>query len=226
MSPEAKKTSALQGEARQTEVDSAVPPSPPRRVRLTVARAAGVGAVLVGALLLALLAPGWLSDQPLASVNADFPGGFAVPVDSSIPEFTGRFVQGSVEPYGEVFSNFDLYGRITVLLVWASWDSASVEWLDQLQLMRLTRYFDEPINWVGVAFHDQMAAAQQVVDQTRTTDWPHLWLSQEPRGAEVSLRKLGFSWVPGLYVFDAQGQLRFMGWSPTELPKIIDYLSE
>lgn len=187
-------------------------------------RLVGAAAGLMIALLVVVVATAWLADRRLPAVNPDFPGGFAVPIGGVMPDFSASMVQGSVAPYGTVFSNFDLFGRVSVIIVWASWDPLSVEWLDQLQMMRLSRYYDLPVNWVGVSYHDREADAQRVVESTRTMDWPHLWLPQEPTAGSPSLRQLGFSWAPAIYVFDPQGQLRYMGWSPTEMDEMLEEL--
>lgn len=187
-------------------------------------RLIGIGAALIIALIALIAIVAWQANRGVPAVNPDFQGGFAVPVGGAIPQFSSSFVQGSVAPYGTVFSNFDLYGRISVIIVWSSWDPLSVEWLDQLQLMRLTEFYEMPVNWVGVNYHDKLAEAQQVVEQTRTMDWPHLWLPQEPDADSASLLQLGISWVPAIYVFDPQGHLRYMGWSPAEMGEILERL--
>lgn len=190
-----------------------------RRGYLLFAGIAGVIALLLIATVVTIR-----SNRGLAAVNPDFPGSIGIIAGDIIPEFTAAMVQGAVDPYGTVFSSYDLFGKVSVVIVWASWDAVSVEWLDQLQLMQLTQFNDLPVNWIGVNYHDNREDAMEVIDQTQSGHWPHLRLPREPASDSEALRRLGISWVPAVYVFDEADRLRYVGWSPSEMEEILGEL--
>jgi DsbE subfamily thiol:disulfide oxidoreductase len=119
-----------------------------------------------------------------------------VRVDRPLPELEGPTVQG-----GEV-APADYAGHVVVVNFWATWCAPCEEEQPTLQQV-WSEYRDRGVDFVGVNYRDDSAAAAAWIDRFGVT-YPSV--KDEPGGWADDFALRG---APTTYVADASGRIRF-----------------
>ena len=137
-----------------------------------------------------------------------------VRVDRPLPALGGTTVQGAE------ISPADYAGHVTVVNFWATWCGPCRQEQPALQQV-WTQYRDRGVEFVGVDYRDDAAAAGAWIDEFGVT-YPSV--SDAPGGWADDFALRG---APTTFVADASGRIRFQitgAISPDELSSVLDEL--
>ncbi len=137
-----------------------------------------------------------------------------VRVDRPLPALAGRTVQGAE------ISPSDYAGHVTVVNFWATWCDPCEEEQPALQQV-WTEYRERGVDFVGVNYRDDSAAASAWIDRFGVT-YPSV--ADAPGGWADDFALRG---APTTYIADADGRIRFQISGPAtadELSSVLDEL--
>ena len=137
-----------------------------------------------------------------------------VRVDRPLPPLAGATVQGAE------ISPADYAGHVTVVNFWATWCGPCRQEQPALQQV-WTQYRDRGVEFVGVDYRDDAAAAGAWIDEFGVT-YPSV--ADAPGGWADDFALRG---APTTYIADAAGRIRFLitgAVSPDELSSVLDEL--
>ena len=173
-------------------------------------RRGGRVAVLVVFAVLAIAGAGWLL-RPTSDPRAE--GGVAE-IEEPFPGLVGEAVVGPpVDTAEQEWS-------VLVVNVWATWCEPCRREQPALQRVQ-ARYEDRGVEFVGVDYRDDRAAAERWIERFGVT-YPSLY---DPQGRTAAT--LGFPFLPDTYLVDATGTMRYVVYGETsaeELSGLIDGL--
>lgn len=131
---------------------------------------------------------------------------------SPLPTLKGEAVSGGTIDLA------DFRGQVTVVNVWATWCPPCRS--EQPDLVRTAqRYADRGVQFVGLNFNDNIAAARVWIDEF---DVPYDSLFDEEGRSALDL---GYPYLPDTYVVDRKGTIRWAIYGATnqaELSTLID----
>ena len=166
--------------------------------------------VLVVLVVLAIAGAGWLL-RPTSDPRAE--GGVAE-IEEPFPGLAGEAVVGPpVDTAEQEWS-------VLVVNVWATWCEPCRREQPALQRVQ-ARYEDRGVEFVGVDYRDDRAAAERWVERFGVS-YPSLY---DPQGRTAAT--LGFPFLPDTYLVDETGTMRYVVYGETsaeELSGLIDGL--